>query len=68
MYPESKCILNLNDTWVNPVSYTHLSYNKGGEVGTATLESAGKVEKIRLSADRTEIVADGNDLSYIRCV
>ncbi len=34
-------------------------------MGTATLESAGKVEKIRLSADRTEIVADGNDLSYI---
>ena len=34
-------------------------------MGTATLESAGKVEKIRLSVDRTEIVADGNDLSYI---
>ena len=42
-----------------------VSYNKGGEVGTATLESAGRVEKIRLSADRAKIVADGNDLNYI---
>ena len=58
------------NTLVWEVPYAHgilkaVSYNKGGEVGTATLESAGKVEKIRLSADRTEIVADGNDLSYI---
>lgn len=58
------------NTLVWEVPYVHgilkaVSYNKGNEVGTAALESAGKVEKIRLSADRTEIVADGNDLSYI---
>lgn len=54
--------------WKVPYTYGVLkavSYNEGRKVITNILESAGKVEKIRLSADRTEIVANGNDLSYI---
>ena len=55
-------------TWEVPYAYGVLkavSYNNGNEVNVAALESAGKVERIRLSADRTDITADGNDLSYI---
>lgn len=42
-----------------------ISYDKSGKAHTTTLESAGKVEKISLTADRTEIMATGNDLSYV---
>lgn len=55
-------------TWKVPYTFGVLkaiSYDKNGEMHTTTLESAGKVEKIHLSADRTDIVADGNDLSYV---
>lgn len=42
-----------------------ISYDKNGKSYDTTLESSDKVEKINLSADRTEITASGNDLSYI---
>ncbi len=55
-------------TWQVPYTQGTLkaiSYNKDKEVGITTLESAGKVKQINLSADRTILTADGQDLSYI---
>jgi len=40
-------------------------YNGGKEVNTATLYTAGEPTQIKLTADRAEIKADGQDLSYI---
>lgn len=41
-------------------------YNDGKEIASSVLKSSGKVEKIKLTADRTIIKADGQDLSYIK--
>ncbi len=40
-------------------------YEKNRMVAEAELVTAGKPSKIRLTADRTRILADGQDLSYI---
>ncbi len=42
-----------------------VGYNGRRQVGTAELKSAGDAAIIKLSADRTIIKADGQDLSYI---
>lgn len=52
------------------VPYVHgaleaVGYNEGHRVNVAHLTSAGEVAQIKLSADRTELVANGNDLSYV---
>lgn len=39
--------------------------DNGEELESMTLESAGDVAAVRLTADRNEIAADGEDLSYI---
>ena len=40
-------------------------YNKGVEVSKFELSSSGKLARIELSADRTNLLADGQDLSHI---
>jgi beta-galactosidase len=42
-----------------------IGYNKEKEVAKYELRTAGKTAKIRLSADRMQINADGQDLSHI---
>jgi beta-galactosidase len=37
----------------------------GKEMETTILQTAGEAAKIKLSADRNEIIADGQDLSYV---
>ena len=40
-------------------------YINGKEVASSTLSSAGKIETIRLTADRDVLQSDGQDLSYV---
>ncbi|MFD2835053.1 DUF4982 domain-containing protein [Gramella sp. AN32] len=42
-----------------------VAYKDGNKIGKNILKTAGKASKIRLTADRTSIKADGKDLSYI---
>jgi beta-galactosidase len=42
-----------------------VGYKGGRAGGSATLTSAGNVSQIALTADRTQIKADGQDLSYV---
>jgi beta-galactosidase len=42
-----------------------IGYRDGKEVNSATLNSAGQPNQIKLSADRTNIIADNQDLSYV---
>lgn len=42
-----------------------VAYNNGKVIVTKEIKTAGKPAKISLVADRTEIDADGNDLSFI---
>jgi beta-galactosidase len=42
-----------------------IGYEKGKQVATSELITAGKVSQIRLTADRTKISSNGQDLSYI---
>lgn len=39
--------------------------NNGQEIESRTLETSGKPARIRLTADRTEITADGESLAYV---
>ena len=42
-----------------------VAYKDGKEVATKEIKTAGKPAKIKLIADRTEIDADGKDLSFV---
>lgn len=56
-------------TWEAPYAFGVLkaiARDKNGEMHATTLESAGKVERIQLTADRSELMADGNDLSFVK--
>lgn len=48
-----------------PGTITARGFRAGKEVASSELKSAGKPEKINLTADRTELKATGQDLSYI---
>jgi len=55
-------------TWEVPYQAGALravGYDAGGQAGAAELRSAGEPTRVRLSADRTSVKADGQDLSYI---
>lgn len=55
-------------TWRTPYkpgSVVAKGYNDGVEVASDELLTAGKAVALRLSADRTELSADGQDISYI---
>ncbi len=42
-----------------------IGYNKGKQVNSAVLRTAGEPTQIKLTADRQSIIADGQDLAYI---
>jgi beta-galactosidase len=49
----------------SPGSIKVVGYNKGKAVVNKEIKTAGKAAKIKLVADRSEIQADGTDLSFI---
>ena len=60
---------NLHLEWKVPFTQGTLkavAKNKGRTIGTDEIQTAGAPAKIRLTPDRTEINADGEDLSYIK--
>jgi len=60
---------NLHLEWKVPYAPGTLkavAKNNGRVVGTDEIQTAGAPAKIRLTPDRTEINADGEDLSYIK--
>lgn len=42
-----------------------VAYKSGNSIGEATMKTAGKPYKIKLTPDRTELKANGEDLSYV---
>jgi beta-galactosidase len=55
-------------TWNVPYMEGELravGYNKGKEVNSTTLRSSGDPAQIRLTRDRSSIIADGQDLAYV---
>ena len=48
-----------------PGELTAVAYKSGNKIGEATMKTAGKPYQLRLSPDRTELTANGEDLSYI---
>ncbi len=42
-----------------------VAFQNGRSIGSATLRTAGEPAKLRLTADRTSLKADGDDLSYV---
>jgi len=60
---------NLHQEWkvpFTPGTLKAVAKNKGKTVGMDEIQTAGAPAKIRLTPDRTEINADGEDLSYIK--
>jgi beta-galactosidase len=57
--------LRWNDVVYEPGQLRTVAYKNGEEIGQATMNTAGKPAKIRLTPDHDAIQADGCDLSYI---
>jgi len=53
------------DVTYEPGEVKAVAYKAGKKIGENILKTAGKASKIRLTADRTSIKADGKDLSYV---
>jgi beta-galactosidase len=53
------------DVVYEPGQLRAVAYREGVAIGEATVATAGRPQEIRLSPDRTTLVADGLDLSYI---
>jgi beta-galactosidase len=62
---ESKSITATFEVPYEPGTLIARCYNNGTETASQTLKTTGKPAAIRLTADRTTIRADRNDLSYI---
>jgi len=54
-----------NDVVYQPGELKVVAYKEGELLGENVMKTTGKPEKLRLTADRSEIAADGGDLSYI---
>jgi len=61
---DTKFTANWNVAY-QPGTLKAIGYKNGKEVASSRLQTAKQVSKIRLSADRTTIAADGQDLCYI---
>lgn len=48
-----------------PGSVTAIAYKEGREVMRETIETAGEAAQLKLTADRTQLKADGYDLSFV---
>jgi len=53
------------ETTYQPGKLEAVSYTGGREVSRAVLETAGKPVQLRLTADKTELRADGHDLAFV---
>ncbi len=53
------------DVAYEPGELKAVAYRDGQELGTAVMRTAGAPARLRLTPDRTELVADGDDLSYM---
>ncbi len=54
------------DVPYEPGELKAIAYEDGKEIATKSLKTAGEPERIRLTADRYEINADRNDLSFVK--
>jgi beta-galactosidase len=57
--------LCFNDVNYEPGELKAVAYKDGKEIGQAVMRTAGEPAKIRLTPDRTELNATGDDLCYI---
>lgn len=54
------------DTVYTPGEIVAVAYTAGKETGRTSLMSAGSILKLKVEADRKQIIADDNDLSFIK--
>jgi beta-galactosidase len=54
-----------NEVVYQPGEIRSVAYRKGEVIGEAKILTAGKPYRLMLTPDRTEIAADGHDLSYV---
>ncbi|WP_111709790.1 beta-galactosidase GalB [Lutibacter citreus] len=57
--------LGWNDVVYKPGNLKVVSYKNGNKWAEETIKTTGKVEKIELKADRSNIIADGKDLCFV---
>lgn len=57
--------LRWNDVAYEPGTLRAVAYKNGKVIGESSIETTGIPEKLRLSADRTALAADGDDLAFI---
>jgi beta-galactosidase len=53
------------DVPYEPGELKAVAYQKGREIGSAVMRTAGEPARLRLTPDRTKLAADGDDLSYL---
>lgn len=53
------------DVLYQPGTLKAVGYSKKQQIASSQLQTANKVSSIRLTADRSKIRADGQDLSYV---
>ncbi len=57
--------LRWNDVVYEPGELKVIAYKDGKEIGTATMKTAGEPAQVRLTPDRKELTASGDDLCYV---
>jgi beta-galactosidase len=57
--------LRWNDVIYDPGELKAVAYKDGQVIGEAAIRTAGDPARLKLTPDRTELKADGDDLSYI---
>jgi beta-galactosidase len=57
--------LRWNDVTYEPGEVKAVAYKNGEKIGEATVRTAGEPAAIRLTPDRTELSASGDDLCYV---
>ncbi len=63
--PTYKYRLRWNKVTYEPGQLKAVAYKDGEKIGEAVMQTAGKPAKIRLTPDRKDLAATGEDLSYI---
>jgi len=57
--------LRWNDVVYEPGQLKAVAYKDGEKIGAATVQTAGAPARVRLTPERTQLAADGEDLAYI---
>lgn len=57
--------LRWNEVTYEPGELKAVAYKAGQKIGEAVMRTAGKCAQLRLTPDRTELTASGEDLSYV---